>query len=66
FAPEIARLNASSLLLSVLVLLTPSAIHFTSEGLPKAIGEKLRLSAICQAYCYNSYCKQEKLAKSGF
>ena len=30
------------------------------------IGEKLRLSAICQAYCYNSYCKQEKLAKSGF
>jgi len=36
FAPEIARLNASSLLLSVLVLLTPSAIHFTSDGLPKA------------------------------
>jgi Ca2+:H+ antiporter len=36
FKPEIARFNASSLLLSVLVLLTPSAIHFTSEGLPKA------------------------------
>ena len=28
FQPEVARLNASSLLLSVLVLLTPSAIHF--------------------------------------
>ncbi|CCI13622.1 Similar to tr/A0YYZ1/A0YYZ1_9CYAN Calcium/proton exchanger (fragment) [Microcystis aeruginosa PCC 9806] len=36
FAPEIARLNASSLLLSVLVLLTPSAIHFTSDSLLKA------------------------------
>ena len=36
FEPGIARLNASSLLLAVLVLLTPSAIHFTSNGLPQA------------------------------
>ncbi len=30
FHPEIARLNSSALLLSVLVLVTPSAIHLTS------------------------------------
>ncbi|MEI6380969.1 MAG: calcium/proton exchanger [Cyanobacteriota bacterium ELA615] len=36
FHPEIARLNASALLLSVLVLVTPSAIHLTStNGLPE-------------------------------
>lgn len=34
FHPDIARMNASSLLLSVLVLVTPSAIHITSDGLP--------------------------------
>lgn len=45
FAPEIARLNASSLLLSVLVLLTPSAIHFTSDGLPKAAIQKFSYAA---------------------
>ncbi len=33
FRAEVAQLNASSLLLSLLVLLTPSAIHFTSTGL---------------------------------
>ena len=38
FQPKVARLNASSLLLAVLVLVTPSAIHLTSDGLPiKAI-----------------------------
>ncbi len=35
FHPQTARLNASSLLLAVFVLLTPSAIHLTSEGLPE-------------------------------
>ncbi|PSF35680.1 calcium/proton exchanger [Aphanothece hegewaldii CCALA 016] len=33
FEPKIARLNASALLLALLVLLTPSAIQFTSVGL---------------------------------
>lgn len=33
FHSTIARMNASALLLSVLVLLTPSAIHLTSSGL---------------------------------
>jgi Ca2+:H+ antiporter len=45
FKPEIARLNASSLLLSVLVLLTPSAIHFTSEGLPQAVIQNFSYAA---------------------
>jgi len=30
------------------------------------IGEKLRLSAICQAYCYNSYCFLKSLPSLGF
>jgi 4-alpha-glucanotransferase len=30
------------------------------------IGEKLRLYPICQAYCYNSYYGDEKLAGTGF
>jgi len=33
FHPKAARLNASSLLLAIVVLLTPSAIHYTSNGL---------------------------------
>lgn len=36
FQPTVARLNASSLNLAVVVLLTPSAIHFTSSGLESA------------------------------
>lgn len=40
FEPAIARINASSLLLSVLVLLTPTAIHLISDGLPKAAIQK--------------------------
>ena len=34
FQPAVARINASSLNLAVVVLLTPTAIHFTSQGLP--------------------------------
>lgn len=34
FDPDVARLNCSSLLLAIFVLLTPSAIHYTSNGLP--------------------------------
>lgn len=34
FQPKIARLNASSLLLALVVLLTPTAIQETSAGLP--------------------------------
>ncbi len=33
FQPTVARLNASSLTLAVIVLLTPTAIQFTSKGL---------------------------------
>lgn len=33
FQPAVARINASSLSLAVVVLLTPTAIHFTSNGL---------------------------------
>lgn len=34
FQPGVARLNGSSLTLAVIVLLTPAAIQFTSDGLP--------------------------------
>ncbi|MBR8836763.1 MAG: calcium/proton exchanger [Stigonema ocellatum SAG 48.90 = DSM 106950] len=34
FPPNVARINASSLTLAVIVLLTPTAIRFTSNGLP--------------------------------
>ncbi|KAB8314017.1 calcium/proton exchanger [Tolypothrix campylonemoides VB511288] len=34
FQPAVARLNGSSLTLAVIVLLTPAAIQFTSDGLP--------------------------------
>ncbi|MDV2999550.1 MAG: Ca(2+)/H(+) antiporter [Chroococcopsis gigantea SAG 12.99] len=43
FRPEVARLNASSLLLSVLVLLTPGAIDFTSIDLHQGAIEKFSL-----------------------
>lgn len=33
FQPTVARINASSLNLAVVILLTPAAIHFTSNGL---------------------------------
>ena len=36
FQPEVARINASSLNLAVVVLLTPTAIHFTSSGLKES------------------------------
>ncbi len=34
FQPAVARINSSSLTLALIVLLTPAAIQFTSEGLP--------------------------------
>ena len=34
FLPRAARINASSLTLALVVMLTPSAIHYTSRGLP--------------------------------
>ncbi|MEG3435876.1 calcium/proton exchanger [Pannus brasiliensis CCIBt3594] len=40
FQPKTARLNASALLLALLVLLTPSAIHSTSTGLTDPVIEK--------------------------
>jgi Ca2+:H+ antiporter len=40
FEPKTARLNASALLLALLVLLTPSAIHSTSIGLTDPVIEK--------------------------
>ncbi len=36
FQPTVARINASSLNLAVVVLLTPTAIHLTSEGLQES------------------------------
>jgi len=36
FQPTVARINASSLNLAVVVLLTPTAIHFTSNGLKES------------------------------
>ncbi len=45
FHPQIARLNASFLLLSVLVLLTPSAIHITSPGLQEIKLEQFSYAA---------------------
>lgn len=33
FRPNVARINASSLTLALVVMLTPSAIHYTSRGL---------------------------------
>lgn len=36
FQPTVARINASSLTLAVMVLLTPTAIHETSKGLPES------------------------------
>ncbi|GAA6622186.1 calcium/proton exchanger [Scytonema sp. NUACC26] len=34
FQPAVARINSSSLTLAVIVVLTPAAIQFTSDGLP--------------------------------
>ena len=34
FLPRVARINASSLILALVVMLTPSAIHYSSRGLP--------------------------------
>ncbi len=36
FQPTVARINASSLNLAVVILLTPAAIHFTSNGLKES------------------------------
>ncbi|MGV0027507.1 calcium/proton exchanger [Phormidesmis priestleyi] len=36
FQPTVARINASSLNLAVVILLTPAAIHFTSSGLKES------------------------------
>jgi Ca2+:H+ antiporter len=36
FQPAVARINASSLNLALVVLFTPAAIHLTSNGLPEA------------------------------
>lgn len=33
FQPHVARMNASSLILALVVLLTPASIHYTSQGL---------------------------------
>ena len=40
FSPSVARINASSLTLSTIVLLTPSAIHLTSGKLPTDVLNK--------------------------
>jgi Ca2+:H+ antiporter len=45
FEPKIARLNASALLLALLVLLTPSAIQLTSVGLTDPVIEKFSTAA---------------------
>ncbi len=53
FEPEIARLNASSMLLAVLVLLTPSAIDYTSEGLPVGAIQKFSyVASFLLLVCY--------------
>jgi Ca2+:H+ antiporter len=53
FHPKIARLNASSLLLAIVVLLTPSAIHFTSDGLSAAAIQKF--SYVASVFLLISY-----------
>ncbi len=53
FSPDTARLNASALLLAVLVLLTPSAIHYTSDGLPPGVIEKFSyIASVLLLLCY--------------
>ncbi|WP_013324936.1 calcium/proton exchanger [Gloeothece verrucosa] len=53
FEPEVARLNGSSLLLAILVMLTPSAIHYTSVGLPLLpIQEFSYVASILLLICY--------------
>jgi Ca2+:H+ antiporter len=45
FQPTVARINASSLNLSLVVLLSPTAIHFTSSGLQKETLDRFSIVA---------------------
>ena len=45
FRPWVARINASSLILALVVLLTPASIHYTSQGLDPLIIDRFSLVA---------------------
>jgi len=45
FRPRVARINASSLILALVVLLTPASIHYTSQGLDPLIIDRFSLVA---------------------
>jgi hypothetical protein len=59
-AREIATCNTNKFRLFLLLYNGQSNSHL------ELIGEKLRLYAICQAYCYNSYCFLKSLPSLGF
>ncbi len=45
FRPRVARINASSLILALVVLLTPASIHYTSPGMDPLIIDQFSLVA---------------------